>query len=56
MKNIGDTITVTYRIAAVDAARRRSTSDISITNQQGELVAVGNHILKWVANAVKAAE
>ena len=53
---IGDTITVTYRIAAVDAARRRSTSDISITNQQGELVAVGNHILKWVANAVKAAE
>ena len=53
---IGDTITVTYRIAAVDKARRRSTSDIQIVNQQDELVAVGNHILKWVANAAKAAE
>jgi acyl dehydratase len=53
---IGDTITVTYRITAVDAARRRSTSEITITNQKGDLVTVGSHVLKWVANAAQAAE
>ena len=53
---IGDTITVTYRINAVDAARRRSTSELTITNQQGDLVTVGSHVLKWVANTAQAAE
>ena len=47
---IGDTITVTYTIAEVDPARRRSRSEIALTNQDGTLVAVGQHILKWVAN------
>jgi 3-hydroxybutyryl-CoA dehydratase len=46
----GDTITVDYRISAVDIERRRSTADISIRNQDGVLVAVGQHILKWVKN------
>ena len=53
---IGDTITVVYRIAAVDAEKRRSTSQIEITNQHGDLVTVGSHILKWVANTAQAAE
>lgn len=52
---IGDTVTVIYRIAAVDPERRRSTSEISVINQSGETVAVGSHILKWVPNAVKQA-
>jgi len=47
----GDTITVAYTIAAIDEERRRSTGDIRITNQDGALVAVGSHILKWVKNA-----
>ncbi len=46
----GDTITVDYRIGAIDVARRRSTGDIAIKNQDGTLVAVGTHILKWVKN------
>ncbi len=46
----GDTITVEYRISAIDIERRRSTGDISIKNQDGVLVAVGTHILKWVKN------
>jgi acyl dehydratase len=46
----GDTITVTYRISAIDVGRRRSTADIEIRNQDGVLVTVGQHILKWVAN------
>lgn len=45
-----DTITVEYRISAIDIERRRSTGDISIKNQDGVLVAVGTHILKWVKN------
>jgi acyl dehydratase len=53
---IGDTITVTYRITGIDEARRRSTSQIAITNQKGELVTVGSHVLKWVANVSQAAE
>ena len=46
-----DTITVVYRITEIDTDRRRSLSDITVTNQAGETVAVGRHILKWVAKA-----
>lgn len=46
---IGDTITVTYTIAQIDAERRRSVANIEVTNQDGELVTTGQHILKWVA-------
>ena len=45
---LGDTITVTYTITEVDPARRRSRSRIEVTDQQGETVAVAEHILKWV--------
>lgn len=47
----GDTITVEYTISAIDLKRRRSTGDITVKNQDGTLVAVGTHILKWVKNA-----
>jgi acyl dehydratase len=47
----GDTITVDYRITAVDPERRRSTASIEVRNQDGELVGVATHILKWVKNA-----
>ncbi len=45
---LGDTITVTYTVAEIDPARRRSSSKIEVTNQQGKTVAVAEHILKWV--------
>ena len=48
---LGDTITVTYTIAEIDTERRRSTSEITITNQRGETVTVAKHILKWVPTA-----
>ncbi len=47
---IGDTIKVTYRVTAIDEPRRRSVADIEVHNQDGELVAVAQHILKWVSN------
>src|SRR5215470_16064036 len=37
----GDTVTVEYTIAAIDEERRRSSSEIRVTNQDGTLVAVG---------------
>jgi acyl dehydratase len=46
----GDTLTTEYVISAIDTERRRSTGDIKVTNQDGTLVAVGTHILKWVKN------
>lgn len=45
---LGDTITVTYRIKAVDTAKRRARSDVTIKNEAGQTLAVGEHILKWV--------
>jgi acyl dehydratase len=46
----GDTLTVDYVIGSIDAERRRSTGDITVKNQDGTLVAVATHILKWVKN------
>jgi 3-hydroxybutyryl-CoA dehydratase len=46
----GDTVTVEYTIASIDVERRRANGDIKVTNQDGALVAVATHILKWVAN------
>ncbi len=45
---IGDTLNLTYTIAEVDLAKRRSYSDIKVVNQKGELVGVARHILAWV--------
>ena len=47
---LGDTVTVHYEITAIDEEKRRSTADIKVTNQDGDLTAVGQHILKWVPN------
>jgi 3-hydroxybutyryl-CoA dehydratase len=47
---IGDTITVAYRIKEVDPERRRSIAEVEVRDQNGTLAAVANHILKWVPN------
>ena len=47
----GDTITVTYTVASIDLEKLRAAADIKITNQDGTLVAVAMHLLKWVRNA-----
>lgn len=45
---LGDTVTVTYTVTEIDEERLRSRAKIEVTNQRGELVTVGEHILKWV--------
>lgn len=48
---IGDTVTVTYTLSALDQDRRRATSEITVTNQHGDLVLVATHILAFAASA-----
>jgi len=47
---IGDTVTVTYEVVEVDSERQRSYADLTATNQRGETVGVGRHIMKWLKN------
>jgi 3-hydroxybutyryl-CoA dehydratase len=46
---IGDRLILRYKVREVDPIKRRVRSDITITNQAGDAVCVGEHILKWVA-------
>ena len=45
---IGDTLRVTYTIAALDEAKMRATGKCEIVYQRGELCLVGDHLMKWV--------
>jgi len=45
---IGDTITVNYKIVKIDLEKRRAVSDVTIVNDTGDIVTIGQHILKWV--------
>ncbi len=47
---IGDTVTVSYRIERFDDTKRRTFAKAEITNQDGVLVAVADHLLQWVGN------
>jgi Acyl dehydratase len=44
----GDTVTVSYRVKAVDAERARSVAEIEVTKQDGTVVAVAEHVMKWL--------
>jgi acyl dehydratase len=55
---INDTVKLTYTVQEVDPVKRQSKSQVEVKNQNGELVAVGTHIMRWVKNpaVAKAAE
>jgi 3-hydroxybutyryl-CoA dehydratase len=46
---VGDTLTATYTIAELQPDKGRAVGQCEIANQDGDLVLVGNHIMKWVA-------
>ncbi|MDQ2064838.1 MaoC/PaaZ C-terminal domain-containing protein [Xinfangfangia sp. CPCC 101601] len=49
---IGTTIAISYQIASIDEAARRSQADVRVEDAEtGKLLAVAKHILKWVPNA-----
>lgn len=52
---IGDTVTVEYAISEVDPEKHRTRAYIEVKNQRGELVAIAEHILKWLARSSAAA-
>ena len=45
---VGDTITVEYEVTEEDADNDRTFANVRVTNQDGEVVAVATHILKYV--------
>jgi acyl dehydratase len=45
---LGDTIEVRYTISEIDEERRRTRAKIEVTNQRGEVVAVAEHLMKWI--------
>lgn len=44
----GDRINLDYVVTAVDPERQRSTAHLEARNQVGEVVAVAEHIMKWL--------
>ena len=50
---LGDTVRLTYTIAALDVERHRSSAAIEVHNQQGTLVAAATHLMKWAAPGPK---
>ena len=44
---IGDTLKVHYRIARADEEKKRLWADATLTNQRGEIVCVGTHIIHF---------
>ena len=47
---LGDTVTTTYTFSSIDPEQRKSKAKIEAKNQNGQLVAVAEHILQWVPN------
>ncbi|MFQ5773554.1 MAG: MaoC family dehydratase [Kiloniellaceae bacterium] len=45
---ISDTVTLTYTIAELDPEKRRTRAKVEAVNQNGDLVAVAEHIMAWV--------
>lgn len=45
---IGDTLTARYTIESIDPVKSRSQSKVEVENQRGELVLVGQHLMKWL--------
>ncbi|MEQ9640239.1 MAG: MaoC/PaaZ C-terminal domain-containing protein [Alphaproteobacteria bacterium] len=45
---IGDTITVDYKVAELVPEKARTIADLTATNQRGETVGVGRHIMAWL--------
>lgn len=45
---IGDTLTARYTILELDPVARRSRSKVEVVKAGGELVVVGEHLMKWL--------
>lgn len=44
----GDTVRVTYRVIEADSGQMRTRASVEIMNDHSTLVAVGEHLMKWL--------
>jgi 3-hydroxybutyryl-CoA dehydratase len=51
---IGDTVRVEYRISRIELERSRSYASLNFSNQHGEIVLVGEHIIKYFDPSTEA--
>ena len=51
---IGDTVTVTDTVTAIDEQKKRCRSKVEIHNQRNEIVCVAEHLIQWVSKAAAA--
>jgi len=45
---LGDTLTARYTIQSREHEKSRTRSKVEVINQRGELVLVGEHLMKWL--------
>jgi 3-hydroxybutyryl-CoA dehydratase len=45
----GDTILIRYEVARIELERDRAYASLMVTNQHGDVVLVGEHVLRFVA-------
>lgn len=45
---VGNTVTVSYVVISADPETRRTRSRIEVSSEDGHIVAVAEHIMKWV--------
>lgn len=45
---VGDTLTASYTVQALEPERARTRSKVEVRNQTGEACVVGDHIMKWL--------
>lgn len=51
---IGDTVTVTDTVVAIDEQKKRCRSKVEIHNQHGQIVCAAEHLIQWVSKAAAA--
>lgn len=45
---IGDTLSARYTVQDIDPVKSRSRSRVEVRNHHGDLVVVGEHLMKWL--------
>jgi acyl dehydratase len=51
---LGDTVTVHYVVDRIDREAGKSVARIEVINQRGELLAVGEHVMRWTKKLAQA--
>lgn len=50
----GDTIRIEYKVTRIDREKQRTHAELKVTNQDGKLILVGEHLIKFLPYAEAA--